>query len=44
MLKSDDIRDRIKDIDDFLLKQYKDEKGRRRRHKHMIEKDRRSNP
>ncbi len=26
MLKSDDIRDRIKDIDDFLLKQYKDRK------------------
>ncbi len=31
MLKSDDIRDRIKDIDDFLLKQYKDRKIEKKR-------------
>ena len=31
MLKSDDIRDRIKDIDDFLLKQYKDRKVEKKR-------------
>lgn len=31
MLKSDDIRDRIKDIDDFLLKQYKDKKVENKR-------------
>jgi transposase len=31
MLKSDDIRDRIKDMDDFLLKQYKDRKVENKR-------------
>ncbi|MCZ7357218.1 MAG: ISNCY family transposase [Candidatus Methanoperedens sp.] len=31
MLKSDDIRDRIKDIDDFLLKQYKERKVENKR-------------
>lgn len=31
MLKSDNIRDRIKDIDDFLLKQYKDRKVEKKR-------------
>lgn len=31
MLKSDDIRDRIKDIDDFLPKQYKDRKVEKKR-------------
>ncbi len=31
MLKSDDIRNRIKDIDDFLLKQYKDRKVENKR-------------
>jgi transposase len=31
MLKSDDIRDRIKDIDDFLLKQYKKSKVENKR-------------
>lgn len=31
MLKSDDIRDRIKDIDNFLLKQYKDRKVENKR-------------
>lgn len=31
MLRSDDIRDRIKDIDEFLLKQYKESKEEKKR-------------